>query len=198
MAEDINQEIVSRMMARDEAGLRLLYRHYSDALYGIAFRVLRHNKAHAEDALQKSFLKIWNSINQFDDEKSTLFTWMSRITRNTAIDISRLKTFQAEQKSETVDPNVHNTEVTTIKTETLDSTALLEGLDDKYSFVLEHLYLKGYTQKELSDEFGIPLGTIKTRVKKAIDILRSRLKNEKKTFLGLFILITTLILIFIR
>ena len=186
------------MMARDEAGLRLLYRHYSDALYGIALRVLRHNEAHAEDALQKSFLKIWNGINQFDDKKSTLFTWMSRITKNTAIDISRLKTFQAEEKSETIDPNVHNSEVTTINTESIDSSGLLKGLDEKYSFVLEHLYLKGYTQKELSDEFDIPIGTIKTRVKKAIDILRSRLKHEKATFLGLFILIALLILIFIK
>jgi len=165
-------------------------------LYGIAFRVLQ-NRAHAEDAIQKSFLKIWDNIGQYDTDKSTLFTWMAQIVRNTSIDIRRLKSFQKEEKSETLDTNVHNVRSMEMETEHIDVSKLFEGLDEKYVFVLEHLYLKGYSQGELSKKFDIPLGTIKTRVKKAIDTLRSELSKEQKLFMGLFALILLTLLIFL-
>lgn len=180
--------------ARNETGLSLLYSNYSDSLYGIAFRVLNRH-SFAEDAIQQSFLKIWNNIDQYDPNKSTLFTWMVRIVKNTSIDIRRLKSFQNEEKSETLDVHVHTTERSHIDTDGIDTKAMIEGLDEKYAFVLEHLYLKGYTQRELSEEFDMPIGTIKTRVKKGIEILRSKLDKEKKFFLGFFTLTLFIILL---
>lgn len=198
MPLSLNENITARVLDRDEEGLRLLYKHYGHTLYGIAYRVL-NNEAHAEDAMQKGFLKIWNGMEQFDASKSTLFTWMSRIIKNAAIDIKRLKSFQLEAQSETMDPLVHaSSKATHINTASIDASELLEGLDEKYAFVLEHLYLKGYSQSELSEAFDIPLGTIKTRVKKALDILRTKLKHEKKTFLGLFLALVVLLLIIYR
>ena len=188
----IAQEIYGFICARDERGLSLLYKNYSDSLYGIAARVLtRHS--FAEDAIQQSFLKIWNNIDQYDPDKSTLFTWMARIVKNTSIDIRRLKSFQAEEKSETYDTTVHNSDSVFIDTDGIDTKRIIEGLDEKYAFVLEHLYLKGYSQSELSDEFDIPLGTIKTRVKKGIEILRSRLIKEKKFIIGIFFIVLIII-----
>lgn len=188
----IDQEIYGFICARDERGLSLLYKNYSDSLYGIAARVLtRHS--FAEDAIQQSFLKIWNNIDQYDPDKSTLFTWMARIVKNTSIDIRRLKSFQAEEKSETYDTTVHNSDSVFIDTDGIDTKRIIEGLDEKYAFVLEHLYLKGYSQSELSDEFDIPLGTIKTRVKKGIEILRSRLIKEKKFIIGIFFIVLIII-----
>jgi len=188
----LDQEIYIKLLGRDEAGISLLYDNYADALNGIAYRILR-NESFAEDAVQKSFLKIWNGIEQYDPEKSTLFTWMAQIVRNTAIDTRRLVSFQKEEKSETYDARVHNTETTSTSSDSLDSTTLISGLDEKYAFVLEHLYLKGYTQSELSKEYGIPLGTIKSRVKKGIDILRTKLDKEKKYFIGLFLMVLIII-----
>lgn len=174
----LDLDIHKRLLARDESGISLLYENYADALYGMAYRVL-NNEAFAEDAIQQSFLKIWNNVAQYDESKSTLFTWMAQIVRNTAIDIRRLKSFEKEEKSISFDTTVHNTETDTQNTERIDTTRLIEGLDEKYAFVLEHLYLKGYSQSELSKEFDIPLGTIKTRVKKGIEILREKLADEK-------------------
>lgn len=188
----IDQDIYTRLRSRDETGLSLLYDNYSESLYGIALRVLR-NEAFAEDSIQKSFLKIWNNIDQYDESRSTFFTWMAQIVKNTAIDIRRLKSFQKEEKSESFDIAVHKTENTTIETDAMDVAKMVEGLDEKYAFVLEYLYLRGYTQSELADEFDIPIGTIKTRVKKGIQILRDRFNNEEKFFLGLlFALLLTL------
>lgn len=187
----IEQDIVHLLKSKNESGLRLLYGNYSEALYGIAYRTLGH-QAFAEDALQKSFLKIWNGIDQYDNEKSTLFTWMARIVRNSALDIKRLKSFQKEEKSESINLNVHNIKTESIDTDKEDIRVMISGMDEKYAFVLEYLYLKGFTQSELSKEFDIPLGTIKTRVRQAILILREKYKGEEKYLKNIFVLITKL------
>jgi RNA polymerase sigma-70 factor (ECF subfamily) len=121
---------------------------------------------------------------------------MAQITRNTAIDIKRLKSFENENKSESLNPAVHRGETSQFDTDKMDVDKLIAGMDEKYAFVLEYLYLKGYSQSELSDEFEIPIGTIKTRVKKAIKILRTKLKDEKKFIIGFFTLILLILIIF--
>lgn len=188
----IDQQIYGLLCNRNERGLSLLYQNYSESLYSIAVRTLS-NHSFAEDALQKSFLKIWNNIEQYDSDKTTLFTWMSLIVQNTSIDIRRLKKFQIEEKSDSFDTNAHSIEKVFIDTDGIDTRKMIEGLDDKYAFVLEHLYLKGYSQSELADEFDIPIGSIKTKIKKSIQILRTRLDKEKKFIFGIYILITIIV-----
>jgi len=189
----IEKQIIDKLRGRDEGGIALLYSHYTNALFGIAMRVLSH-EAFAEDALQKSYLKIWNNIDQYSEHQATLYTWMAQIVRNTAIDIRRLKSFQAEAKSDTYNPIVHIGETTKIDTDKLDVQKAITSLDEKYAFVLEYLYLRGYSQSELADEFDMPLGTIKSRVKKAINILRTHLKGDKEVLYSLVIILLLLLL----
>ena len=181
------------MKSRDESGLSLLYDNYVDALFGMAYRVLK-NEAHAEDVIQKSFLKIWNNIGQYNSDKSTLFTWMARIVKNTAIDTSRLVSFKKENKSETFDINVHKVGSQEIDDSKIDALNMIDGLDEKYATILDYLYLRGYTQKELAEELDMPLGTIKTRVKKAIEILRDKYKADKMLLISILIALLLTIL----
>ena len=190
----VNQQIISKIKVRHESGLNLLYKYYSNSLYGISYRILK-NEAFAEDCLQQSFLKIWNSIDQYDESKSTLYTWMANIVRNNAIDIRRLKSFQKEEKTETIDPLVHIHNTSNQNSDILDAELLLKGMDDKYKEVLHYLYLEGYSQRDLSKKLDIPLGTIKSRVKKAIELLRTKLESEKNLFIGAFVLSVILIII---
>lgn len=191
---DINEQIIRLLRDRDEKGLSMLYSHYSSTLYGISLRILRH-EAFAEDCLQRSFLKIWDSIDTYEDQKSTLYTWMAQIVRNTAIDIRRLKSFQREEKTESIDALVYTSKVTRQNLGSIDAETLLKGLDGKYSEVLNGLYLQGYTQSELSEKLNIPLGTLKTRAKRAIDLIRSRLQSEKGLFTGLKTILTLISII---
>lgn len=161
----------------------LLYDQYSDSLYGVINRIIGDDQL-AEDALQKTFLKIWQNIDSYDTSRSSLFTWMSVIARNTALDQKRLKTFQAKQKTVSVDEIVYRPGASTPEGVNIDAARLLSSLDMNNRIVLEYAYLKGYTQQEISDALNIPLGTVKTRLRKAISILRDELKNEKKYFLG--------------
>ena len=163
--------------------MSLLYDQYADSLYGIIRRVLEDEQL-AEDALQKTMLKVWQNIISFDPARASLFTWMSVIARNTALDQKRLKTYQAKQKTVQVDDIVYKAEVRTTDGANIDAARLLAGLEENNRIVLEYAYLKGYTQQEISDSLQIPLGTVKTRLRKAISILRDQLMNEKKYFLG--------------
>ncbi len=163
--------------------MSLLYDHYSDSLYGIINRILGDDQL-AEDALQRTFLKIWQNISGYDATRATFFTWISVIARNTALDQKRLKTFQAKQKTVSVDEVVYRAGVSTPEGVSIDAARLLSNLDANNRIVLEYAYLKGYTQQEISDALNIPLGTVKTRIRNAISILREELKDEKKYFLG--------------
>lgn len=172
------KNILDLLRARNQTGISMLYQNYSKSLYGIAVRVVSDQGA-AEDILQKSFLKIWNNINQYDESKAAFFTWMAQIVRNTAIDVRRLKANEVSRKSESFQAHVHDNEKDFIKTDKIDAAKLVNGLDEKYSAVIELLYLRGYSQSEAAKALDVPLGTIKTRVKKAMDILREKLKDEK-------------------
>lgn len=163
--------------------MSLLYDHYADTLFGLTKRILGDDQL-AEDALQKSMLKIWQNISTYDPARSTLYTWMSVIARNTALDQKRLKTFQAKQKTIQVDEIVYKSDASFPDGSRIDAARLLSGLEESNRIVLEYAYLKGYTQQEISDTLDIPLGTVKTRLRKAISVLRDQLKNEKSYFLG--------------
>ena len=163
--------------------MSLLYDHYANSLYGVVRRILGDDQL-AEDALQKTMLKIWQSIDSYDAGRATFFTWISVIARNTALDQKRLKVFQAKQKTVSVDEVVYRSEVRMPEGANIDAARLLSNLDENNRIVLEYAYLRGYTQQEISDALNIPLGTVKTRIRTAIRLLRDQLKNEKEYFLG--------------
>jgi len=163
--------------------MSLLYDRYADSLFGVVSRILGDDQI-AEDILQKTMLKIWNGIDGFDSSKASFFTWMSVIARNTALDQKRLKTFQDRQKTISVDEIVYRPMISTPEGTSIDAAALLSKLDTNYRLVLEYAYLKGYTQQEISETLDMPLGTVKTRLRAAIGMLRDVLKEEKQYFLG--------------
>lgn len=132
----------------------------------------------AEEVMQSVFLKIWNNIDSYNESKATLFTWMAQIARNTSIDKVRLKSFQNVDRTSSITD--YEYAFATEQTEkSVDLDALTKKLPEKYKILLDKMFHQGYTQQEISDELEIPLGTVKTRLRDAIQILRSELKNEK-------------------
>lgn len=187
-------EITRLLRSRDEKGLAYIYDHYSGALNGIIVRILRSEKL-AEEVLQQTFLKIWDKIDLYDESKSQLFTWMSRIARNTAIDAKRLKKYEHLQNTCTFDLNKHDEKKNHIGLDGMDVQSLVSKLDEKHKIVLDYVYLNGYTQSETAEHLGIPLGTVKSRVRKAMVDLRGILNDEKVLFAGSFTTIIILILL---
>ena len=109
---------------------------------------------------------------------------MSTIARNLALDMRRLKSFELRSKTEGLDSIVYSGKSVseTGSSDSIDVSRLLGGMDEKYRLILEMMYLQGYSQSDISEKLDIPLGTVKTRAKKAIDILRETLEGEKKLF----------------
>lgn len=186
-------DIVQLLQNRDEKGLSLLYDRYAPALLGIIVGIVKSQKL-GEEVLQQSLLKVWNNVQNYDMNKGNFFTWMAAIARNSAIDQVRLKGHQVRSSTVSIDQDIQPSEVTYVSTADIDAADLLSRLDKKYKEVLDMIYLQGYTHQDAATTLNIPLGTVKTRLRYAINALRDQLKGEKDLFLGVFALITLLIL----
>jgi RNA polymerase sigma-70 factor (ECF subfamily) len=168
------QQLIERLTQKDKSALEYLYDHYSGALYGVILRIV-NSESIAEEVLQDAFVKIWDKIASYDAQKGALFTWMMTISRNLALDKLRSKGYKKEKKTDDIENNVHITDhrhSTEINTEHIGVKDMLNELHEEQRFVVEMLYFRGYTQSELAKEYGIPLGTVKTRLRSAIIKLR--------------------------
>jgi RNA polymerase sigma-70 factor (ECF subfamily) len=173
------QELVARLQRNDRTAYEYLYDNYSAALYGVIHRIVT-NEETANDVLQEAFVKIWNGIKSYDSQKGKLFTWMLNISRNMAIDKTRSKDFnnsQKNQSTENVVSQIGRLKSDDIKPEHIGLAELVEKLDPNEKFLIDLMYFKGYTQSEIAEEYNIPLGTVKTR-------LRSATMNLRKIFIG--------------
>lgn len=167
-------ELVQAIRNRDKKGAEALYEMYSTALYGVIYRIIQHEEI-AEDLLQETFVKIWNSASSYDASKGRLFTWMVNIARNLSIDKTRSKDFRNHSKTEDIENIVLSVDkgyTTSLNPETLGLKDLVEKLKPEQKIILDLVYFRGFTHAEAAEELDIPLGTVKTRLRNAIITLR--------------------------
>ena len=173
--KNINEpDLVILLQKQDRAALEYLYDHYSAALHGIILRIVKSEEV-AQEVLQDAFMKIWKNISSYDASKGRLFTWMLNVSRNLAIDKTRSKEIKREQKTDRPENFVHQVDQknsTEFSTESIGVKELLNNLNSDQRTVVDLLYFQGYTQSEVAKEYGIPLGTIKTRLRIALKELR--------------------------
>ncbi len=171
------EELVTLLKNRDQSALSLLYENYSLALFGVIFRLLGDQEL-AEEQLQECFLKIWNNIESYDSSKGRLFTWMLMIARNTAIDAMRKKSFRVNEKTDTLESHVTIIEKANRVDLNVDHIGIKEviaKLNSKYAKIIDLLYFQGYSQSEAAEYLALPLGTVKTRARTAIQTLKNLL-----------------------
>lgn len=166
-------ELLVAIRNKERIGAEALYDMYSSALYGILIRMVQDEEL-GKDLLQETFVKIWNSIDSFDESKGRLFTWMVNIARNLAIDKLRSKDYRNNSKNQDIEQSGANEHWATgdLNPETLGVKEMVDNLKPESKAVLYLVYFKGYTHSEASKKLGIPLGTVKTRVRIAINALR--------------------------
>jgi len=172
------EDLLSMLREKSESAFSYLYDNYAAALHGIIFRIVG-DADRSSDVLQDSFVKIWKNIDSYEKGKGTLFTWMLNIVRNSAIDSNRSKhvKYQIQMEERVVD-NHNKVDMA----EHMDLIGLKETvgkLRPEYKKLVEFIYMQGFTQQEYADEFDIPLGTVKTRTRSALQELRTLLKDTK-------------------
>jgi RNA polymerase sigma factor (sigma-70 family) len=169
--------LIAQLKKKDRMALSYLYDNYSASLYGVVFRIIKSEDV-AEEILQDVFLKIWDKIESYDATKGKLFTWMLNIARNQAIDKTRSKEISKDNKTKGIDnlvSRIDSQESIEQKVDEIDVKDLLKSLPEEQHFIVEYLYFKGYSQSELAEEYNIPLGTVKTRLRMALKQLRTTL-----------------------
>jgi RNA polymerase sigma-70 factor (ECF subfamily) len=168
------EELVMAIRNQENAGAEALYDMYSASLYGVIYRIIQHEEI-AEDLLQDTFVRIWNSFSSYDSTKGRLFTWMVNIARNITIDKTRSKDFRNNSKTEDIENNVLTIEMQSgniLNPEVVGLKELVAKLKPEQKIVLDLVYFRGFTHLEVSEELEIPLGTVKTRLRNAIITLR--------------------------
>ncbi len=143
----------------------------------------------AEQVLQDTFVKVWKNSSGYDRSKGKLFTWLINIARNTAIDATRTSHYKHFSKTEDIDTLITVQSDNEIQPDHLGLRQIVESLDDKYRILIEKIYFEGYTQKEIEEELGIPLGTVKTRLRYAMNELRSKFLDQNSAELASLLII---------
>lgn len=169
--------LIAKMMAGDESALSALYDRYAPMLFGMLSRVLNDRQA-AEEVLQDLFLQLWRNAGQFDASRGSLPAWLMVIGRNRAI--SRLR---GRRDREVLEENEGDFAGTFASSQNIEDeaaraqlartiSAALEKLPAEQRQAVELAYFEGMTQSEIAAKTGTPLGTVKTRVRTAMQTLR--------------------------
>jgi RNA polymerase sigma factor (sigma-70 family) len=164
--------LVERLLARDEQALRLVHEYYSRSLLTVIVRLV-HSQELAQDILQEGLLKVWLSIDRYDAERGRLFTWMVRVCCNQAIDAIRSPRhrFHHAARSLEVGGAQRASAPPSFNPEHIGVRELTLKLKPRQREVIDLLYFGGCTQAETAEQLGIPLATVKTRARMALQVL---------------------------
>lgn len=178
VANKLSEEaLVAGLKRRDQSVFEYLYDHYAGALNGVIYRVVQ-NGDEAEDLTQEVFVKIWDKIDFYDPSKGRIYTWMLNLARNRAIDAVRSKSHKKNSKTDSIDNYVNpigNGLSEESEVDHIGMEKVLKDLDPKLLQLVNLMYFEGYTQAEIAEELEMPLGTVKTRLRKAISELRKKI-----------------------
>jgi RNA polymerase sigma-70 factor, ECF subfamily len=162
----LSDEALVALCARgDQAALAELYDRYGRVPYGLALRILR-DEALAEDAVQEAFLAVWRSAARFVPERGKASTWILTLAHRRSVDLVRRSERRRAEPLEEAEELVSGSteEVAWLHLERDRIQAALRQLPDQQREALELAYYGGFTQSELAERLGQPLGTIKSRM----------------------------------
>lgn len=168
---DKQEQIAASLKGKKTAAIEQLYDAYSAVLYGHVVRIVS-SKELAEQVIQDTFLKAWHHGARYDTSKGRLFTWLLKIARNNAIDAIRSADFQNSKKTESLDGLIYSPGGECLNPDTVGLREVVKKMDENYKILIDLIYFNQYSQQEAADEIGIPVGTVKTRMRYAILQLR--------------------------
>ena len=185
MARDLahlsDEALVALMARSDETALAELYDRYGRVAFGLALRMLR-DEALAEDAVQEGFLAVWRAATRFVPERGKASTWILTLVHRRAVDIVRREERRRADSLELAPEPATSAadDDAWLRFERERVQAALKQLPDPQREALELAYYGGFTQTELAERLGQPVGTIKSRMFTGLARLRELLgENEE-------------------
>lgn len=181
--EDLLQEIVRGT----EQALETLYQRHAGQLFAIALNLTRDNQV-AEEVIQDVFVRVWRLADRYDPSRGGVFTWLLVMTRNRCIDHLRTKGMRSAQweyqggnlsESELVDTGPGVQEQVESRLERQHLLQVMASLPEEQRFLLEAAFFEGWSHRQLAEQHGLPLGTVKSRLRRGIERLRDGLSRGK-------------------
>jgi RNA polymerase sigma-70 factor (ECF subfamily) len=163
--------LVSAIRSGNQEAMAQLYDRYSSVVYAVALRVLA-DAAAAEDILQDVFMQLWRNPGAFDASRGNLAPWLAVIARNRAVDVLRKRRPQSEitETLVSVEPDLASEADRGRNVEKV--RAVLKEMPPPQRSALEMAYFEGYSHSEIAEKTKEPLGTIKTRIRTGLMLLR--------------------------
>ncbi|MBA3552197.1 MAG: sigma-70 family RNA polymerase sigma factor [Actinobacteria bacterium] len=178
LSPEVEQKLMSQMVAGDEDAVRALYARFGRPIYSLGLRLLGSREA-AEELTQDVFLTAWRKGSRYDPARGRLSTWLMTIAHNMAVD--RLRHDRGTGRpavlmlEEIPEPALADEEDALIERDTAERALALLSQTERQ--LLSKAYFSGWTAREIAEADGIPLGTVKTRLRAALIKLR-RLEAE--------------------
>jgi len=174
-------QLIARVIKGDERAFLTLYNRYASRVYGLTLRVLGDAML-AEEVTQDTFLKLWSRARQFDSGKGELAPWLLTIAHRTALDRLRLESrrLPASNKNdpEEIWPILPDDSTQNSEARWRSLYFAVQSLPEEQRQVIDLAYYKGMSQSEMAEVLGWPLGTVKTRVRAAMQALREHWLEE--------------------
>ena len=172
--------LIDRVALLDEKALRELYEQTSSKLYGVAVRVVT-NREWAEDVLQEAFINIWRIAGDYKASLSPPMAWMALVVRSRGLDFLRRRACDRADRMQELDdvisdtvagdsPNPMDTAQASEQAQALH--LCLNQLDNKQREVVSLAYLRDMSHAELAEQLKLPLGTVKTWIRRGLEQLR--------------------------
>ena len=176
-----DSDLVRRMRRGDEGALEALYLRYAGLVHTLALRIVGDPEL-AREVLQDTFLRSWDGRDTYDPAKGRVAWWLMGIARNRAIDLLRSRSHQARLREREARPSpLLVAEATPDPGDVVSDRRVvvgaLAGLSSAQRETIELAYYQGLTQAEIADKLGQPLGTIKSRMREAMERLRAALRS---------------------
>ncbi len=176
-----DEELMPLIGEKDPDAFEVFYDRHGGAAYSLAYRIVGERAA-AEDVAQEAFISIWRSGARFDRARGSVRSWMLSIVRNRAIDVLRSKAGRAPKLAFDDDaileqrPAKELTEEEALRRETAGEVrGALGELPGDQSRVIQLAYFGGFSQTEIAEMLGLPLGTVKGRMRLGLEKIRGQL-----------------------
>jgi RNA polymerase sigma-70 factor (ECF subfamily) len=174
--EDLLELVAER---RDEEAFGELYGRYGRAVYAVVVRLIG-DRARSEDVAQQAFINVWRAASGYRRERGPATGWLFAIARNAAVDALRAREAPSRWEiPDQPDDGPGPDERASAAEDAFRVHAAVDGLPDHEREVIELAYFDGLSQSEVAARLGAPLGTVKTRTRRALAHLANRLAEER-------------------
>ncbi|HVM12078.1 MAG TPA: sigma-70 family RNA polymerase sigma factor [Actinomycetota bacterium] len=178
LAPQDEQDLMRRLALGDEDAVRLVYERFGRAVYSLGLRMLRTPES-AEDLTQEVFLTAWRRAGGYDPRRGRLSTWLMTIAHNAAVDRIRHDAARPRPALKAIDETVAPSLVEEDGViDRLLAGHVLASLSHRERRLIELAYFRGWSAREIAEADGIPLGTVKTRLRATLIRLRAVHKGE--------------------